>query len=166
MIIFKNNLAIFFTTSFAFFAINCFSQTTIKKEITWEDKLYEKGVKYEEFACEIEDKVAVADFFKNHSLNRILGICHNNCAVLKAFSTRRLPFLSSKIKGDGEIGVHVLVNEEGRPIYARAVNGHPLMRFLLQKRVCESTFQTREDKRQNMIWICQEEKCDKTQPIQ
>jgi len=146
--------------------IAVFAQKTTKPEVTWEDKLYEKNVSYENFSCQDEDKKTVADFFKNHPLNRIFRICHNNCAVLKSFSNRKLPPLSAKIKRDGFIAVHILVNEKGNPIFARAVNGNSIMRKLLETRACESKFQADSVKRQQLMLYCPNDKCAQPQPVQ
>jgi len=143
-----------------------FSQKPAPIQSSWEDKLYEKNIAYENFACQDEDKKAVSDYFKNHPLNRILRVCHNNCAILESFSTRKLLPLSNKIKGDGFIVIHILANENGRPIFARAVNGHPLVRRLAEKRACESKFKENSEKRQQVIFYCPNDKCSAPQPVQ
>jgi len=137
-----------------------------KAEIDWPDKLYADDVAYEDFACRVEDRPAVADFFKAWPRRRSLPICHNNCPILKSFPQRKLPPLSPEITGRGNIAIHIVADENGRPIYARALNGHSLLRSLLQKRACESQFETNSGKRQRLILYCpNDEKCDRLQPV-
>lgn len=143
-----------------------YAQNSQQTKLTWEDKLYEKDVDYDKFACRDEDKSIVVNFFKKSPPKRGLPICHNNCAILKEFSKRPMPRLSAKIKGVGNIGIHVLANEDGKVIYARAINGHPLIQSLLQKRACESTFKETPDIRHKLLLFCPNEDCKEMQPIQ
>jgi len=157
-------LTLIFCVLFLQFAV--LAQKTAKIETTWEDKLYEKNVVYENFSCQDEDKKTVADFFKDRPLNFRIRICHNNCAVLESFSNRKLPPFSDKVKGDGFIAIHVLANEDGKPIFARAVNGNSIMRKLAEKRACESKFKKNPEKRQQLIYYCPTDKCSEPQPVQ
>jgi hypothetical protein len=159
----KSSLFTFFI--FILLIQSAVAQKTNQTEIDWKDKLYEKDVKYEDFACRIEDNKTVFDFFKNRPLIRALSVCHNNCAILESFSNRKLPLLSPQVIGQGNIAIHILVNEEGRPLYARAVNGHPLMRTLLKTRACESKFKAMPDKRQQVILFCPNDSCRQFQPV-
>lgn len=137
-----------------------------KKVITWQDKLYEESINYGSFACKNDDKTIVDDYFKDKPLNRILSVCHNNCAVLTEFPKRDLPPFDKKIIGTGFIAVHVLTNEHGEPIFARAVNGHILMRSVFQTRTCEAKFRTWSTKRQTVLFLCPNDKCDSAQPVE
>lgn len=141
------------------------AQKMNKTEITWEDKLYEKDVKYEDFACRVDDKEAVSEFFEKNPLNRILRVCHNNCASLESFPQNIIPFLPPQIAGQGYIAIHILANKNGRPIYSRAVNGHSIMRRLLQKKACEAKFRPISQKRQNVLLICPNDDCREMQPF-
>lgn len=142
-----------------------FGQAKDAKVRTWEDNLFEENVDYGSFACESKDTSIVSQFFKDHPLKRFLSVCHNNCAILRKFPQRPLPF-DPKIVGNGSIAIHVLVNESGEPIYARAVNGHKVIRSILQQRACEAIFARSEMKRQRVIFACPTESCTETQPDQ
>ncbi len=144
------------------FAENSFAQ----EKKTWEDILYAKNVNYEEFACQSDDREAVTQFFKTRPIKCILRVCHNNCAIFESFSKKSLPPLSEKVKGEGFIAVHVLVNENGRPIFSRAVNGNPLIRSFIENRMCDSSFKADKDKRQNILYVCPNEKCENAQSVE
>lgn len=150
-------------------------QKTENKVITWEDKVFEKTVDYGSFACEetATKKEIVSEFFKSHPLiplgtgsYRLLSVCHNNCAVLKSFHKRSLSFLHPKTRGNGSIAIHVLVNKKGEPIFARALNGHKVVRWMLQRQACKSEFLPTPQTRQSIIFVCVGDKCDAPQPVQ
>jgi hypothetical protein len=162
----RNLLIVTFIAIVLSFQITGFAQKTANTQINWEDKLYEKNVDYENSACRVEDQKAVADFFKKNPLNRIIRVCHNNCAILESFANRSFPPFSLKIKGTGFIAIHVLANPDGRPIFARAVNGNSLMRKLVEKRACESKFKPNPENRQNIIYFCPVDNCTQPQPVQ
>lgn len=162
--------------SLTLFAVpTIYGQKTESKANTWEDTIFEKGVDYSSFACEdtATNKEVVAEFFKSHPLRaigsgryRILSVCHNNCAILKSFNLTSLSFLHPKTRGNGFIAIHVLVNEKGAPIFARALNGHKVLRFMLQRQACKAEFLPTEEKRQRVIFACIGDKCDDPQPVQ
>lgn len=161
---YKFILVLFFVSLFQ--VVSLIAQTIKKSEIDWKDNLFAKNINYENFSCQDSDRKMVSEFFKTHPLIRILNICHNNCAVLKTFSDRKIPPFSDKIKGNGFIAIHILANENGRPIFARAVNGNSLFRKLIEKRACESKFKENQEKRQNVFYYCPTEKCTEPQPVE
>ncbi len=145
-----------------------FAQANTAGGDTWESKLFEKDVDYGSFACLESDRKNVNAFFSHNPLHRVLGssMCHNNCAVLGYLIQRPLPAFSRKTIGQGFIAVHVLVNKRGKPIYARAVNGSPIMRSTLQKRSCEALFHSSSSKRQTVIYFCTTGDCNEAQPVE
>jgi hypothetical protein len=159
------NVSFFFVLLF-FAILRSLGQQKENSVISWEDKLYEKSVDYGSFACNGMDKKVINDFFKAGPLNRRLQVCHNNCAILRSFPERPLPSFDAKIEGTGFIAIHVLANEKGEPIFARALNGHSVMRSLLQKRTCEAIFATSGTKRHKIMFLCVTGNCETAQPVQ
>ena len=147
-----------------FTVASTYCQKVETKPITWENKLFEKSVDYGSYACPDTDKELINEFFKSNPIGRFNSVCHNNCAVLVEFPTRPLPYVK-EIKGNGFIAIHVLVNEKGQPIFARTLNGHPLIRSIFQIRACEAVFRTSETKRHKVIFVCLDDKCEQPQPV-
>lgn len=135
------------------------------RPITWEDALFATDVKYDEFACDVTKRTAVDAFFKANPLRSILRrVCHNNCAILRSFPGD-LPPLDKKLLGTGSLAIHVLVDENGKPIYSRTLNGRQPAGYLFQKRACSATFDPAERKRQTVIFVCISGSCE-PQPAQ
>ena len=93
-----------------------------KQEQSWQSRLYEKDVKYENFACSKEDSEIVATFFKEHPLNSLLPICHNDCPVIKCRPLIPFPQLAKAARVTGTVSVHVLVDEKGKVLFARVLS--------------------------------------------
>ena len=127
---------------------------TAHKPTTWEDTLFAEDIKYDEFACNATQRTSVEAFFKANPLGSVLRrVCHNNCAILRSFPGD-LPPLDKKLLGTGSLAIHVLVDENGKPLYSRTLNGRQPARSLFQKRACEATFGSAEGKRQTVLFIC------------
>ena len=142
------------------------AQKSESKSLTWEDKLFEKGVKYGSFACKDSYKDIVDEYFKRNPLNRIINVCHNNCAVLESFPKTPMPPFDKKLLGTGFIAVHILTNEKGTPVFARALNGQSPMRAIFQARSCEATFRPLTNNRQRVLYLCVDQDCNLPQPVQ
>jgi len=142
------------------------AQKSESKSLTWEDKLFEKGVKYGSFACKDSYKDIVDEYFKRNPLNRIINVCHNNCAVLESFPKTPMPPFDKKLLGTGFIAVHILTNEKGTPVFARALNGQSPMRAIFQARSCEATFRPLTNNRQRVLYLCVDQDCSLPQPVQ
>jgi outer membrane biosynthesis protein TonB len=123
------------------------------KELSWQNRLYESEVRYENFACRREDSETVAAFFREHPLlGKIFPICHNDCPVIKCRPVIPFPAIANSARGTGAISVHVLVNEEGKAIYARILAGHPLLGAAARRAACETQFNAYPDhKRQGVM---------------
>ncbi len=123
-----------------------------KQEPSWQIKLYEKDVKYENFVCRKEDSETVATFFKEHPLRSILPICHNDCPVIKCRPVILFPPIAKAAKVTGTVSVHILVGEQGKVLYARPLSGHPLLWAATRKAACETQFNVYPDhKRQGVM---------------
>ena len=122
-----------------------------KQEQSWQSKLYESDVKYEAFACRQEDAEIVATFFKQHPLISILPICHNDCPIIKCRPVIPFPSIAKAARVTGTISVHVLVDEQGKVLYARVLSGHPLLRTAAQKGACETQFNVYPDHRRQGV---------------
>jgi len=142
------------------------AQKSESKSLTWEDKLFEKDVKYGSFACKDSYKDIVDEYFKRNPLNRIINVCHNNCAVLESFPKTPMPPFDKKLLGTGFIAVHILTNEKGTPVFARALNGQSPMRAIFQARSCEATFRPLTNNRQRVLYLCVDQDCSLPQPVQ
>ena len=116
------------------------TQNAKKEEPTWKSKLYEKDVKYENFACSKDDSVTVATFFKEHPLKSFLPICHNDCPIIKCRPIIPFPKIAKTVRVTGTVSVHILVDEKGKVVYARALSGHPLIQPAAIKGACETQF--------------------------
>jgi hypothetical protein len=122
------------------------------KNLSWQNKLYESEVPYKNFACRGEDSEIVAAFFKEHPIGKIFPICHNDCPVIKCRPVIPFPAIANSVRGTGAISVHVLVNEEGKAIYARILGGHPLLWAAARRAACETQFNVYPDhKRQGVM---------------
>jgi len=142
------------------------AQKSESKSLTWEDKLFETDVKYGSFACKDSYKDIVDEYFKRNPLNRIINVCHNNCAVLESFPKTPMPPFDKKLLGTGFIAVHILTNEKGTPVFARALNGQSPMRAIFQARSCEATFRPLTNNRQRVLYLCVDQDCSLPQPVQ
>ena len=111
------------------------------KELSWQNKLYESEVRYENFACRREDAETVAAFFKEHPLRRSLPICHNDCPVIKCRPVILVPSLAKAARVTGTVSVHILVDEQGKLLFARPLSGNPLLWASVRTAACETRFQ-------------------------
>lgn len=118
-------------------------------------------VDYGSFACRDTMRDLVEEFFAAHPPDPVLGwcACHNDCAILEEFPSRPLPRMGPILVGAGYIAIHVLANAEGVPVYARALNGHPWLRRILEFRACEAKFRTHGAYRQRVIQVCPNDDC-------
>ncbi|MFN2597600.1 MAG: energy transducer TonB [Pyrinomonadaceae bacterium] len=116
------------------------SQADERERPPWKTKLYERGVRYQDFACNKEDEEVVAAFFKEHPLQSIFPICHNDCPVIKCRPVIPFPPIAKAAKATGMVSVHVLVNEKGKVLYARVLSGHPLLWAAARNGACETQF--------------------------
>ncbi len=134
------------------FAFLPFQTRDQNQEGTWQAALYEKDVQYEKFACKSEDADVVAAYFKEHPLSSISSICHNDCPVVSCRPVIYYPQIARAAKVTGTVSVHVLVDEEGKTLYARVLNGHPLLLAAARKGACETRFTTHQRiKRQGVM---------------
>lgn len=124
-----------------------------KRDQSWQSRLHEKDVEYERFACKTEDSSLVAAFFKAHPLNRIFPICHNDCPIVKCRPVIYFPSIARSARVTaGRVSVHVLVDEQGKTLYARILDGNPLVWAAARKGACETTFNSyRHHKRQGVM---------------
>ena len=101
---------------------------------------------------EREDSEIVAAFFKEHPLRKIFSICHNDCPVIKCRPVIAFPAIANTARSTGAISIHVLVNEEGKVLYARILAGHPLLWAAARRGACETQFNIYPDhKRQGVM---------------
>jgi hypothetical protein len=116
-------------------------------------KLYEKDVAYENFACKTEDAQVVDSFFKEHPLRTSLTpICHNDCPVVRCRPVIAVPKIARTAKITGTVSVHVLVDEQGKTLYARVLEGSPLLWAAARRGACETQFNLYPDhKRQGVM---------------
>ncbi len=121
---------------------------------TWQRKLYEKDVKYEDSACKSEDSEVVAAFFRERPLSRLIGICHNDCPIIKCRPLIHFPSLAKHARVSGVVPVHILVDEGGKVLYARVLGGHPLLRASARRAACETQFKNYpHHKRQGVLHL-------------
>ena len=123
------------------------------RDSSWQTKLYEKHVAYENFACKAEDAELVASFFKKHPLlTPVIPICHNDCPVVGCRPVIQLPSIARAARVKGTVSVHVLVDEQGKTLYARVLDGHPLLWAVARKGACKIQFNFYPDhKRQGVM---------------
>jgi hypothetical protein len=107
---------------------------------TWQDTLYEPNVSYEEFACDKTDAKLVAAFFNSHPRKSYLPICHNDCPIVKCRPVVPFPNPARDAGVHGSVAVHILVDEKGKVLYARVLDGHPLLRTAVKHGACETQF--------------------------
>jgi len=144
-------LSIAFLFSCAFISSEGQAQDKYEQS-SWQAKLYGKDVDYKNFACKNEDAQAVATFFKEHSLKRALPICHNDCPIIRCRPVIQLASIARAARVTGTVSVHVLVDEQGKALYARVLNGHPLLWAAARKGACETQFSPYPDhKRQGVM---------------
>lgn len=137
--------------AFVLICLNTISNAQVKAIYTWYDRLYEKDIDYEDFSCDLKDKEAVGDYFKTHLLKRVLPICHNDCPVVKSRAVVPYPEAAKAFEAGGEAVVHILVNEEGRTIYARVLTGHILLRKSIVTAACNTRFREYNEKHQGAL---------------
>ena len=111
-----------------------------REEPPWKSKLYEKDVRYQDYACDKGDAEIVAAFFKEHPLQSIFPICHNDCPIIECRPVIPFPPIAKAAKASGTVSVHVLVDEKGKGIYARVLSGHPLLWAAARKGACDTRF--------------------------
>jgi hypothetical protein len=116
------------------------SKDSEREDQTHKAKLYETDVLYENFVCSDEDSEIVATFFKEHPLNSVFPICHNDCPTIKCRPVIPFPPMARAARVTGIVSVHVLVDEKGKVLYARVLSGHPLLWAAAQKGACETQF--------------------------
>ena len=123
------------------------------RDSSWQMKLYEQDVSYGRFACKTEDSQLVASFFKEHALlTPKIPICHNDCPVVRCRPVVQFPPIARAAKVTGTVSVHVLVDEQGKTLYARVLEGHPLLLAAARKAACETGFSVYPDhKRQGVM---------------
>lgn len=126
-----------------------------EKSPTWETSLYDKAVQYENFACKADDAQVVSMFFKDHPLlTRQVPICHNDCPVTRCRPVVQVPSIARAAKVTGTVSVHILVDEQGKVLYARVLDGHPLLLAAARKAACETQFNLYPDhKRQGVMHL-------------
>ncbi|MBK8146979.1 MAG: energy transducer TonB [Acidobacteria bacterium] len=128
--------------SLAFFQTSSISQTKEEKqEPLGKQNLYKENVKYEDFACNKDGADVVKTFFASRPLNIKLPICHNDCPIIKCRPVVRFPLAAQTARVTGKVSVHVLVDEKGKVIYARVLDGHPLLWAAARKGACETQFE-------------------------
>lgn len=111
----------------------------VHQESSWKSKLYEE-VEYEKFACNSTEAQLIADYFAKHKPNRIAPICHNDCPVIKCRAKIPYPPLAKLANVTGVVLVHILVNDQGKTLYARVLRGNPLFWAATRKAACDSQF--------------------------
>lgn len=111
-----------------------------KKEEPWKTILYAKEVDYGSFACSPKYTKNVSDFFKTSPLKSFLPICHNDCPIVSCRPVIRFPPTAKAVGATGTVKVHVLVDQEGKVIYARVLSGHPLLRTAAVEGSCQTEF--------------------------
>lgn len=116
------------------------SKTVSAKQSGWKSTLYEQGVDYAKYACTPEDEEAVSDYFQKFPLNERRSICHNNCAVVKRKPVISYPKIAQAARLSSKVSVHVLVNEEGKAIFARPLDGYSVFHQTVVKAVCQTQF--------------------------
>lgn len=116
-------------------------------EPAWKTSLYEDYVEYGEFSCKADDSPLITDFFLRieNRPNRVVPICHNDCPVTKCRPVIGYPVLARAAKVTGTVSVHVLVDDQGRTIYSRILDGNPLLWVAARKAACETEFFPRKD---------------------
>ena len=128
--------------SLTFFQTSSVSQTKEEKqEPLWKQNLYKENVEHEEFACNKEDSEIVKSFFVKRPLNIKLPICHNDCPIIKCRPVVRFPPAAKVVRVTGKVSVHVLADEKGKVLYARVLDGHPLLRAAARRGACETQFE-------------------------
>src|SRR5689334_16889536 len=116
-------------------------------------KLYEEDVEYKNFVCKTEDTQVVDSFFKEHPLRTpLIPICHNDCPVVRCRPVIPFPKIAATAKVTDTVSVHVLVDEQGKTLYARVLEGSPLLWAAAQRGACETQFNVYPDhKRQGVM---------------
>ena len=83
------------------------AQVSDTKVKSWEDVLFANDVDHGEFACDERKRSDVSNYFHRLPLNRLVGVCHNNCAILQRFPAVQWPRLDKRILGQGSIAVPI-----------------------------------------------------------
>ncbi len=133
------------------FAINPSKAQTKEKKVDWYDKLHEENVNYEESACSKGLKKSVREYFKTHKLSLTFPICHNTCPIVKCRPIISYPKPAKILGIGGIVSVHMLVDGEGNTMYARILEGHPLLRKSVEQAACQTQFNAHELKRQGVM---------------
>jgi hypothetical protein len=124
---------------------------TIKEQEDWYEKLLEKDVKYEDFACSKGYVETVEDYFQKRKPNKLFPVCHNDCPIVVCRPIVPYPVAAKLARIGGTVSTHILVNDEGRTIYARVLTGHPLLRKNVRKAACQTQFNIREGLHQGVM---------------
>lgn len=117
----------------------------------WYTSLYEKDVRYAVHACSDTNAEVVNNFFLEHPINHYRPLCHNNCPVIRCRPLILIPSLARAAKATGTVSVHVLVDEEGKTLYARVLDGHPVLFPTARRAACETQFDVKPRKRQGVM---------------
>ena len=115
------------------------SQVKTTKE-EWKTVLYAKDVDYGSFACSSRDAKTVNSYFERAPLKEFLPICHNDCPIVSCRPVILFPSAARSVRATGTVRVHVLVDELGKVLYAKALDGHPLLRAAAVEGACRTTF--------------------------
>jgi hypothetical protein len=116
-----------------------------EREPAWKTNLYEAAVAPENFTCKPEDAELVATFFTEHPLSSTLPICHNDCPVVRCRPVVQFPSLARAAKASGTVSVHILVDEQGKTLYARILDGNPLLWAVVRRAACETQFNAHQN---------------------
>lgn len=111
----------------------------------WKTVLYAEDVDYGAFACDASDVDVVNSYFEARPLNKKLPICHNDCPIISCRPVIYFPEAAKAVKATGSVKVHVLVDEKGKVLYARALSGHPLLRASAIQGACRTQFKEYSD---------------------
>lgn len=137
--------------AFILICLNTTSNSQVKAIYTWYDRLYEKDINYENFACDLKDRENVSNYFKTHPLKKFLPICHNDCPIVKIRAAVPYPQAAKSFRADGEAAVHILVDEEGKTVYARMMTGNFMLRKSILTAACNTQFRKYNRKHQGVL---------------
>jgi hypothetical protein len=127
------------------------AQVKKKEPVDWRENLYAQNVSYSDFSCRKEDASIVRTFFVTRPLNPRIPICHNDCPIIQCRPVVRFPAAAKAIRVTGIVSVHVLVDETGAVLYARALSGHLFLLDTARKAACDTKFLSGASKRQGVM---------------
>ncbi len=103
---------------------------------------FEKSGERLKFIAECEEKTKQSQIEKfGRVMPKISGECEwsdNGCPV--RLVKPAFPGLAKALKISGQVPVSVIIDEEGKVIFARALGGHPLLRLPARKAARKSLF--------------------------